>query len=221
MITITAITVTGNKETHIIGHPAKLTCVGKDREIKKIEWISDSRNATLAAENNTNHLVLTVNTSQIVSSEWFTCRTTTITGIQQEKRVLVTVRGKYKFELTVMSKIDIMLPYSELMHSIEVTPSSKAPVVGTNYTLTCTVTSDLPASITWFGSSHNTDITVTHEILPEDTEGKVVSKSYLTFHPLLASHGAVYTCTSVINITSTRRTVSETHRLKVQSMLYS
>ena len=129
--------------------------------------------------------------------------------------------SKFVVSITSLCKYNtiIIIPYSELMHSVDVTPSSKAPVVGENYTLTCTVTSDLPATITWFGSNHNTSITVTRETLPEHADGKVVSRSHLSFNPLHVSHGAVYTCNSIINITSSRRTVSKTYQLKVQSKL--
>ena len=88
-----AISVIGNEHTHIIGTPVELTCVGKDKDINRIEWISES-NDTLAVGSDTNTLTLAVNSSSISKSEGFTCRTVTLSGFQQQKLVLVTFRGK-------------------------------------------------------------------------------------------------------------------------------
>ena len=87
------ITITGSEEVHIAGSPMELKCRGKDTDITKIEWLSD-RNITLAKGYNTSSLTLMVNTSTILTREWFTCKTTTINGYQQHKRVPVTVRGR-------------------------------------------------------------------------------------------------------------------------------
>lgn len=95
MFWVAAITVTGNEEPFIFGVPKKLTCVIKEENIKTMEWISQlgSGNVTLAAENNTNQLTLTVNASEETTEEWFSCRALTYSGYQFEKHVLITARG--------------------------------------------------------------------------------------------------------------------------------
>ena len=126
-----------------------------------------------------------------------------------------------------------------------ITTISDIPTAGTRVTLTCTVISDLPSLITWSGPSgpiltNSSDLTITHDSMLDsviehyDPTGNVSigtprsstviavvrGVSNLTFHPLHASDGAVYTCNSVVNVTSVtsvRRNISEAYSLNVQS----
>lgn len=118
-----------------------------------------------------------------------------------------------------------------------VTASSDIPVVGTNFTLSCTVTSEQPSSITWVGpngpiSNSLNNVTVTqqniqgnHPFYTHTTDGKILRRTEVTtrsdiiFHPILLSHGHVYTCKSRVNVTSTRSSASQAYPLNVQSML--
>ena len=95
MFWVAAITVTGNEEPFIFGVPKKLTCVVKEENIKTMEWISQlgGGNITLAAENNTNQLTLTVNASEETTEEWFSCRALTYSGYQFEKHILINAQG--------------------------------------------------------------------------------------------------------------------------------
>ena len=104
-------------------------------------------------------------------------------------------------------------------------PSSEMPVAGENFTLTCTVYSDLPMTIMWFMISQqvnpSTGVLFTYKVdssqkVMKQSDGSFVGKAYLELYPLLASHGSVYTCNSTVNITSKRRTASQTHKLKVK-----
>ena len=110
---------------------------------------------------------------------------------------------------------------------VEVTASSEIADAGTSFSLTCTVTSDFPASITWLSGqqpvlpSTADNISITHETLSEiqTDEGKVVvTKSIIKFYPIQLSHGDDYTCQSTVNISFTTNTLSQTQQVKVQSM---
>ena len=78
---------------HIIGLPVELECRGKDIDIRRIEWRNDE-NITLMADNDTNSLSLTYNTSRNQSSTWLTCMIFTYSGHEQQKHVLISVKGK-------------------------------------------------------------------------------------------------------------------------------
>ena len=123
-----------------------------------------------------------------------------------------------------------------------ITTISDTPRAGTSVTLTCTVISDLPSLITWSGPggpmlTNSSDVTITQDSsviehydptanasigTPRSSRVIAVVRgvSNLTFHPLHASDGAVYTCNSVVNVTSVtsfRRNISQAYSLKVQS----
>lgn len=127
-----------------------------------------------------------------------------------------------------------------------ITTFSDAPTAGTTVTLTCTVISDLPSLITWSGPSgsiltNSSDFTITQDIIldsvlenydptanvsigtPRSNRVNAVLRgvSNLTFHPLRASDGDVYTCNSIVNATSVRRNASQAYSLNVQRKLIS
>lgn len=122
-----------------------------------------------------------------------------------------------------------------------ITSLSSTPTAGTRVTLTCTVISDQPSQITWNGPSgpiltSRIDLSITqdsihervfdyNDTLPSTTTPRssrivtyVRSVSNITFHSLRVSNGAVYTCNSMVNVTSTRKNAQETYSLQVQSM---
>ena len=95
----------------------------------------------------------------------------------------------------------------EYKHDIMITPpfvtceDNHTLMFGVNHTLTCTVTSDLPAELKWIGvineiqfELENTpNITVSKQI-----ESDLFKKRSITFDPLLTSHAGKYKCVSVL-----------------------
>ena len=98
------------------------------------------------------------------------------------------------------------------------------PTAGNNFTLTCTVVSDLPASIMWIGPdgpiTSKKSITIAQTTAQTIAGGETLNTSELVFHPLQASHGATYTCNSIVDVASTRRNASQAYQLRVQSKSY-
>ena len=114
-------------------------------------------------------------------------------------------------------KILYTLSVLELVHSVALTEAPSRPAVGTNFTLVCTVTREQPSLITWIG--HN-GLLITEKdglTITEESSGDSTVRSYLTFHPLRASHGVEYACNSVMNITAVGQNQSQSHLLNVQS----
>ena len=90
------------------------------------------------------------------------------------------------------------------------------PVVGANFSLICTVTREDTSLITWIGP--NGPIQTSQELLIiTESSGYSTIESYLNFHPLLASHRAVYTCNSFVNTSAEGRNISDSLLLDVQS----
>ena len=87
--------------------------------------------------------------------------------------------------------------------------------------MTCSVTSDLPASIIWLRDSQTVitsqDISIVSENSQNNPQMLLVTRSTIKFNPLQASHGYNYTCTSTIDILSNRSSVSQTHQVNVNS----
>ena len=110
-----------------------------------------------------------------------------------------------------------------MRHMVQVEAPSEAANAGEIYTLSCTVYSDLPVVVTWLGpqmialSDHT--ISTTHENFTSVSgDNLTLSTSNITFDPLQPSHGGVYTCQSVIDISSPRNSLSQTHLLQIQRM---
>ena len=104
--------------------------------------------------------------------------------------------------------------------------SSYTPTAGNNFTLTCTVVSDLPALIMWIGPdgpiASQESITIAQTMAQTITGGETLNtlSSELVFHPLQASHGATYSCNSIVDVASARRNASQAYQLRVQSKSY-
>ena len=103
------------------------------------------------------------------------------------------------------------------------------PTAGNNFTLICTVVSDLPASIMWIGPdgpiASQESITIAQTMAQTITGRETLNTlsiflSELVFHPLQASHGATYTCNSIVDVASARRNASQAYQLRVQSKSY-
>ena len=98
------------------------------------------------------------------------------------------------------------------MHEINITPrvpyeevsmagDNHTYMAGDNHTLTCTVNSELPANLKWvriingeqFEVVNTSTITVSaHNVSDE------ITQKWITFKPLLTSHGGKYACVSVL-----------------------
>ena len=112
-----------------------------------------------------------------------------------------------------------MFIFADLRHRVEVTSSSESPMSGDVFTLLCTVHSDLPATVTWLGPMQTTTDQTVFAVAETFVDGDLsVTRSNITFDPLQLSHGGLYTCQSVVNITSSRNNVSQILPLTLPSM---
>ena len=88
---------------------------------------------------------------------------------------------------------------SELVHDVQVEGSSSPVLAGSKYSMTCTVTFDLPPLVKWLDPLNNevngSDVSMTTITIEEWNTTTVV----LQFDPLKTSHGGVYTCVSLIS----------------------
>ena len=90
-----AIIITGHEDIHLRGSVVELMCEGKDKDISRMEWISQSTDTVLASASHTNYLSLLVNTSRITRlHEVFTCIVRISNGIQLLKSVPFRIRGE-------------------------------------------------------------------------------------------------------------------------------
>lgn len=105
--------------------------------------------------------------------------------------------------------------FTELAHKVEITGPANPLSAGEKYSLTCTVTSDLPPSVKWLGPGNHavdgSDVSV--RMLEPVTQGNTTTL-VLYFDPIKTSHGGTYTCTSISNLKLKKQ--SSTH-VKVQS----
>ena len=80
-------------------------------------------------------------------------------------------------------------------NDVRIEASTDQPTAGDNFTLTCTVTSDRPPSLSWTGSGVGSKGVVVHS----QTVNGFTSTLVIEFSPLRTSHGGVYTCLSSIS----------------------
>ena len=92
----TAISITGNEKVHVLGSLVDLVCEGKVADVRRIEWINDE-NSILATENDTNILLLRVNTSGIQGNRWFACKILTYSESEWQAPALISVKGRLEF----------------------------------------------------------------------------------------------------------------------------
>ena len=71
-------------------------CEGKVADVRRIEWINDE-NSILATENDTNILLLRVNTSGIQGNRWFACKILTYSESEWQALALISVKGRLEF----------------------------------------------------------------------------------------------------------------------------
>ena len=94
---------------------------------------------------------------------------------------------------------------------------SGVPISGETYNLTCTVEANVPPTIQWLYSSNSTVVMNDSGItVAMGTQGTTGSSTTLTlsFSPLHASHGGLYTCQSIIDTPAS--TVNATADVTVQ-----
>ena len=103
---------------------------------------------------------------------------------------------------------------TELLHNVTIM-SSGVLISGETYNLTCTVEANVPQTVQWLYSSNRSEVTSSGNITVE-TEKTTNSTTILTlsFNPLHASHGGLYTCQSRIDTPPS--TVNATRNVIVQ-----
>ena len=107
---------------------------------------------------------------------------------------------------------------TEIAHGVEISGPSNPLSAGGKYSLTCTVTSDLPVSVQWLDPSDD-------EVDGSDVSlkiGETVIKGNTTtlilhFDPTRTSHGGTYTCKSTTSELSSEKTALR--HVKVQGKL--
>ena len=68
---------------------------------------------------------------------------------------------------------------------------------GGKYSFNCTVTSDLPSTVTWLGPDDTKVLNSSDTLITTQHHGEVVTVT-LSFDPVKASHSGIYSCLSVI-----------------------
>ena len=84
------ITITGNEAPLINGLPGKLLCTCSEGNASRVEWLSD---VLLSVAYNTNHLSLTVDTTNSLDGATLTCKVTISGGIEFEESITIEVKG--------------------------------------------------------------------------------------------------------------------------------
>ena len=103
--------------------------------------------------------------------------------------------------------------YTELVHRMTLTSSSKDPVpAGSSLTLNCTVVSDRMPLLTWVGPNGTENGTT----VSLQTDNGRISTITLTFSPIQTSHAGYYNCTSELT-EEPSSTIREAYLVRVQS----
>ena len=103
----------------------------------------------------------------------------------------------------------LFLHILELVHEVKITPpclpcedNSHTLTAGDNYTLMCTVKSDLPGTLKWVriknGGQVEVENTPTIKVSAQTAFGMITEIS-ITFKYLLTSHAGRYVCVSILN----------------------
>ena len=107
---------------------------------------------------------------------------------------------------------------TEIAHEVEISGPSNPLSAGDKYSLTCTVTSDLPVSVQWLDTSDDevdgSDVSL--KMGETVVEGNTTTL-ILHFDPIRTSHGGTYTCKSTTDELSSEKTALR--HVKVQGEL--
>ena len=122
--------------------------------------------------------------------------------------LIIQLRFSQSYNLVLTNDFSFFAAF--FTNDVRIEASTDQPTAGDNFTLTCTVTSDRPPSLSWTGSGKGV-------VVHSQTVNGFTSTLVIEFSPLRTSHGGAYTCLSSISPSPSVHDSQLEHHLQVNS----